>query len=331
MLLIDHTLVDFSGKDELAPARSNTLRCTWANLVWAASTADDKQFFPTIQPQAAAYWGLIHRITRLYTHLQTADYRPGLWGAMDTHLVQSPNYQRLGAAEKSTASTFMALITAKLFAAKLLHSPWLSKGDAQSQSAGAVGLDKEFHWIVMKAKGRSNRLDQRLVRKAQKPGGPVSVADKSPKQQVAFFSYFTAVNKTLKAYWVNLPSTAHHSNLHLDISPDAFLRAYYALIVDFLAADYGGKVEITTFAGRTYRVKNIPEIDGQIGLEEKIYHLLRSGDKISPKSFTFDRAEDTSPEKEEAKITVGQDGVFIRLGDAWRDERMVLPPLERTL
>jgi hypothetical protein len=331
MLLIDYIPANFSDKGKLAPARPKTLRCTWADLVWAASTAADKQFYPTIQPQASAYWGLIHRITRLYTHLQTADYRPGLWGAIDTHLVQSPNYQRLGAAEKSTASTFMAHITAKLFAVELLRVPWLFNLDAYSQTSGVVGLDQEFCWVAIRVKGRSNRLEQRLVRKTQRLVGPVAIAGKPPKQQAAFFSYFTAVSKTLKVYWVDLPPAVHHRNLNLDITSDTFLRAYYALLVDLLSADYGAKTETVTIAGRAYRVKNIPEVDGQIGLEEKIYHLLQPGGKISPKDFTFDLAKGTDPKKEETKITVGQDGVFIRLGNAWRDDRMYLPPPERTL
>ena len=111
--------------------------------------------------------------------------------------------------------------------------------------------------------------------------------------------------------------------------PETFLRSYYTLLFDFLSADYGGQVEITTFADRTYQVKKIPEVEVQVGLEEKIYHLMQSGGKISSKDFVFAGEKITPSEKEDTKIAVGQDGIFTRLGDAWRDDRMYLPPPER--
>jgi len=325
MLLIDYKPVDFP--DKWLP-RSNPLHCTWADLVWAAITVNDKPLYPTVLPQASSYWGLMHRITSVYAHLQTADYRPGLWGAMDTHLVQSSLYRQESAAEKSMVSTFFGHITAKLFAVKLLRTPWIFTLDPQ-QFRGLVGLTHEAQWVMLSVKGRSNRLEQRLIKTAAKMTQQVTIGGIPPQQQAGFFSYFTAITKTLKAYLVNVPLIRSDHSLNLDITSETFLRSYYMLLYDFLSADYGGQAEIVTFAGCTYRVKNIPEVDGQIGLDEKIYHLMQSGDKISPQDFMLAREKITSSEKEDIKSTVGQDGIFVRLGDAWRDDLMYLPPPER--
>lgn len=325
MLLIDYKPVAFP--DKKLP-RSNPLRCTWADLVWAAITVNDKPLYPTVLPQASAYWGLIHRITSVYTYLQAADYRPGLWGAMDTHLVQSSLYRQASTAEKAMGSTFLGHVIAKLFAAKLLRMPWLFTPDPR-QFHGLVGLNHEAQWVILDVKGRSNRLEQRLIKKAAKLTRQVTIGGLPPQQQIGFFSYFTAITKTLRAYWVNLPLIHSDHSLNQDITPETFLRSYYTLLFDFLSADYGGRVEITTFAERTYQVKKIPEVEVQVGLEEKIYHLMQSGGRISLKDFVFAGEKITSSEKEDTKITVGQDGIFVRLGDAWRDDRMYLPPPER--
>jgi hypothetical protein len=283
----------------------------------------------TIHPGDYPYLELLTRITHLYTHLQAADYRPGLWGAMDTHLVQSPIYQMLGPAEKSTVATFVGFVMAKLFADRLLDIPWLFKFDVDSRATGMFGLNREFQWVTPGVKGRSNRLEQRLVKKAKKLTRQVTIGGRPPQQRVAFFSYFTAVSKTLKAYLVNLPFTAHDSNLNVDIEPDTFLHSYYALIFDFLTTDYGGKAEAVTAAARAYRVKRIPEADVQIGLNEQIYQLMQTQDSRFSRKLVNDMIETTPQDQTEPHTMIGPDGVFIRLDEAWGENRMHLPPEER--
>jgi hypothetical protein len=50
----------------------------------------------------------------------------------------------------------------------------------------------------MRKLGRSNRLEQRLIKKAAKLTRQATIGDLPPQQQIGFFSYFTAITKTLR-------------------------------------------------------------------------------------------------------------------------------------
>jgi hypothetical protein len=332
MLLIDYKPIDFTGKAEGNSRQPHKLPCTWVDVVWAAVMVGHTQVPLAIQPQAYAYLELLHRISSVYAFLQNADYRPGLWGALDTHLTQSPIYQDLDPAEKSTVSIFVGLMGAKLFAAKLLHTPWLFNLTINGQAAGVLGLTQEFQWLAMGIKGRSNRLDPRLIKKAIKLTPRLVIAGVPLEQQMGFFSYFTAVTKTLRAYLINIPHSVNQNNLTLNLSPNRFLRAYYALIFDFLSADYRDQANSITFADRAYRVKNIPEINGRIGLDEQVYDLIKSGQPLTQNFLSHLAEVATQPDahnESNLQTAVISDGVFIQLGESWGDQRMHLPPAER--
>jgi hypothetical protein len=341
MLMIDYTPVEFPEKFGTALARPNTLRCTWADLVWAAVTVGRKHLQYVIRPDTYAYFELIHRVTSLYAYWQAADYRPGLWGPADTHLRQSPVYQHLGPAEKSAISYFLGLTAAKLFTQKLLNLPWLLHLDSYSRYLEAnhsrklpdlVGLDRQLTWLVLEAKSRSNWLDQRVVKKAKQQAQTLTrIAGRQPGLQVGFCSYFTGITKTFKVYLVDPPVEDKHSNGHnLDLTPERYLAAYYGLIFDFLTAEHSGAPTSITYGNRTYRAKNIAEADLQLGLNEQIYALLQSDDKLLSKDLMTGLSGVISPSDEDkAQTIVGHDGVYVQLGDSWHDDKMYLPPAER--
>jgi hypothetical protein len=283
----------------------------------------------------------VQRVTSLYAYWQAADYRPGLWGPADTHLQQSPAYQHLGPAEKSAVSYFLGLTAAKLFAQKLLHVPWLLHLDSYSRDRQAdhtrklpdlLGLDKKLTWLVLEAKGRSNWLNQRVVKKAKQQAQTLTrIAGRQPGLQVGFCSYFTGITKTFKVYLVDPPVEDKYSNGHnLDLTPKTYLSTYYGLIFEFLTAEYRETATSITHGNHTYRVKNIAEADLRLGLDEQIYALLQSGDKSLSKNLITGLSGVTSPSNEdEAQTTLGHDGVYVQLGDSWRDDKMYLPPAER--
>ncbi|MFC1976405.1 hypothetical protein ACFLXQ_08395 [Chloroflexota bacterium] len=341
MLIIDYNPVEFPEKFGAALARPNTLRCTWSDLVWSAITVGRKHLQYVIRPETYAYFELVHRATSLYAYWQAADYRPGLWGPADTHLRQSPAYQHLGPAEKSANSYFLGLTAAKLFAEKLLNTPWLLHVDTYSRHIEAdlswklpdlVGLDRQLAWLVLEVKGRSNWLDQRVVKKAKQQAQTLTrIAGCQPGLQVGFCSYFTGITKTFKVYLVDPPVKDKLGNgNNLDLTLETYLSAYYGLVFDTLTAEYGGESTAVTYRKHTYRVKSIAEADLQLGLDEQIYALLQSGDKSLSKNMATGLSDVTSPsDEDEAQTTVGYDGIYVRLGDSWRDDKMYLSPAER--
>ncbi|MBN1220193.1 MAG: hypothetical protein JXM69_14795 [Anaerolineae bacterium] len=341
MLIIDYTSVGFLEKSESKKGRSDSLACSWADLVWAASTVGRRQLQHVIRPATYAYFELICRSTTVYTHLQAADYRPGLWGLADTHLRQSPAYQDLGPLEKSAVSYFLGLTTAKLFGERLLQLPWLLHVDTYSQHLkpgflgrlpDLAGFNQHLDWTIMEVRGRSNGLDWQVIKKANKLVRPLTrITGAEPVPRVAVYSYFTSVTKTLKVY-LAAPSIEDkdESGRKFNLTLETYLANYYRLFLDFLDSEYGGASSWLTHGNRTYRVKRMAETDMQLGLDEQIYTLLKSGEKILPEKLVAAGPDGPfSAETTDGRITVGSDGIYVQLGDSWRDDKMSLSPAER--
>ena len=151
MLIIDYAPNAFPPEFGPKLAQPDQLRCGWPDLVWAGLTVGRRNLRYVIQPDTYGYFEIVYRSTILYTNLQAADYRPGLWGPLDTRVIQSPAYRDVEPTEKSAISYFLSLTLAKLFAEKLLDVPWLLHVDTYAQQLPTkltplpdlIGLDKK--------------------------------------------------------------------------------------------------------------------------------------------------------------------------------------------
>jgi hypothetical protein len=344
VLIIDYTPVDFPTHLGATLTKPNSLRCNWADLVWAAITVGRQNLSHVIQPGVYSYFEIIYRTTILYANLQAASFQPGLWGAADTHLIQSSAYEDLDPSEKSAISYFLGLTTAKLFAEKLLGTPWLMHLDTYSQSLTSppprgrrpdlVGRDRQSKWIVIEAKGRSNGLDKRAVEVAKGQATALAqIAGQKPRLHVGLSSYFFSKDKILKAY-IQDPSPADDSDnsFGLDIGPESFMKNYYGLLYEVLLSEYGGAIDTETHGNRTYRMKRINEADLSIGLDEQVFEIIQNSDMPVLRRLVDVLSDVSLPQDElDSQVAVGRDGIYVRLGPHWGDDRMYLPPAERTV
>ncbi|MCB0179215.1 MAG: hypothetical protein KDI62_13360 [Anaerolineae bacterium] len=334
VLIIEYAPNAFPEKFGPKLTRPDQLRCAWPDIIWAGLTVGRRNLRHVIRPDTYAYFEIVYRSTMLYTNLQAADYRPGLWGPLDTHIIQSPAFRELDAPEKSANSYYLSLTLTKLFVEKLLATPWLLHLDTYAQSLAQlpspspdlVGLGKNTKWLVAEAKGRSNWLSRRTLRRL-KSRSQALIAGQKPALLIGLACYFTAQNKILKAYLEDPVVNTGSESPNLALTPKAYLTSYYALLFDLLQADYGGAPVFETYQDRTFRLKAIPEADLHIGLDEQIFQRL-AGDDFSLERFFASRRRAPQIEATE-QITVGSDGVYVSLGERWSPTRMHLPPPER--
>ncbi|MCB0196304.1 MAG: hypothetical protein KDJ65_30410 [Anaerolineae bacterium] len=335
MLIIEYVPQAFPEKYGPQLTKPNELRCAWSDLVWAGLTVGRRNLRHVIRPDTYAYFEIVYRSTILYTHLQAADYRPGLWGPLDTRIIQSDAYRDTDAGEKAAISSFLGLVTAKLFVEKLLDVSWLLHADTYGRRLPAIkgripdliGFDKQSGtWLVVEAKGRSRGLRRQTMRRLKARSQPL-IAGRKPELQVGFAGYFTAQSKILKAYLEDPPAKTDSRSLNLDLTLKSFLTDYYALLFDLLKADYGPPSFLEEYGGRTFRLKAIDEADLHIGLDEQIYQRL-GGDDFSLERFIASRIRAPRIEATE-QITVGGDGIYVALGERWSPTRMHRPPPDR--
>lgn len=335
MLIIDYSPTAFPAAYSQLAAPGE-LRCLWSDLVWAGLTVGRRSLRHVIRPETYAYFELVYRSTLLYTHLQAADYRPGLWGPIDTHLRQSEVYQALDPGEKASISYFIGLTMAKLFAERLLQTPWLSHLDTcqpvpAPQPAAApdlIGLDRQGNWVVQEVRGRSNWLSRQTIQRAKSRGQRLGqIGGRKPGLWVGFAGYFTSTGKTLKVYLEDPPADGQST---LELQPEVFLTSYYRLLFELLTGDYGPKPFAESYGGRSYRVKPIVEADLRVGLDEQILEWLQTNRKLGLYRLAGLTPPQPSAQAETPEpITIGHDGILVELGERWGDTRMHLSPTER--
>jgi hypothetical protein len=342
VLIIEYEPVAFPEKFGRRLSEPDKLRCSWAELVWAVTTAGQQSLRHVIQPGTYAYLELVYRSTTLYESLQAAEYRPGLWGPGDTALLQSPAYRLLDPVQKAIISYLLGLAMAKVAASSLLGIAWLSHGDNYQQPLEPealpvgrpdfIGLHRNLGWVVMEVKGRSHWLDRRVIHRAKQRAQKLTgIGGQKPGLQVGFCSYFAGKDRTMKVYLEDPPvEAAPTAEGNLALSPQSYLSDYYRLLLALLSSEYGESSSVVTYGNRRYRVKHLVEADMTLGLDEQVYNLLETPRSFRPKALLDVLAEEQAPEEgDEEHVALGRDGIYVRLGERWHPERMALPPAER--
>jgi hypothetical protein len=342
MLIIEYEPLSFPERFGQALSGPDKLRCSWAELVWATLMAGQKSLRYVIQPETYAYLELVYRGVTLYENLQAEEYRPGLWGPGDTAVLQSPAYRALDPAQKAIISYLLGLAVAKLFVAKLLGVGWLSHGDTYQQRLDPevlpefrpdfIGLHPELGWLVMEVKGRSHWLDRRVLHRAKKRAQLLAtIGGRKAGLQIGLCSYFSGKDRTLKVYLEDPPVEEPPATAgDLALSPQDYCMNYYQLLLALLTSPYGDAAASIDYAQRTYRVKRLTEADITLGLDEQVYKLLQAEKRVSIKGLLEVLTALPAPEEgDEEQVALGQDGVYLRLGNRWHPERMALPPAER--
>lgn len=328
MLTIPYTSLNFGPSMGPLFQGVNNLSCTWSEIVWATITVGRKNQFYLIRFGLKSWFEILYRAFIIYANLQQDNNK----------LIRSQAYINLDPSEKSAISYFLGLTSAKLFAAKLLNVYWLMhvetyKSNYQMQfwngksKPDLFGLNRRREWVIMEAKGRSNRFDSQTLQKAKEQVRRLrTISGQLPILRIALESHFN--NSIFQVTWKD-PDEYDENGLDLDIQFYDFMHNYYQsflMLLDY----YSNHVENIEIYEHKFDVINIIEADLKIGLDTKLRRLFKDST-----SDQFERIWEVVHSLSEhymssdEQLMVGGDGIMVSLGHSWNEEEMKLEPEKR--
>lgn len=289
---------------------SAELSVSWNEILWAALTIGR----PSVQHAFANGMPSVHEaIFRLSLVRMALEQH----GPFARRLRRTGAFKCLDPTEKGAISYFLGMTFCKVFASRLLHTPWLlhldvfksiiptsvlgrSRPDLIGQQAGSGD------WLAFETKGRAGKPSATDRTKAKMQAMRLlSVNGASCTLHVGSFTFFA--NDALAFHWIDPPGEPRKPVELPDVG-DAW-RFYYAPARALWDASADSKVAVG---------------DGQVGLPEldlaiKVHPLLEpfflDGD--------FARAQSVMFEFEEVLKGDGfnPDGLKVECGPTWRERR----------
>lgn len=237
-------------------------------------------------------------------------------------------YENLDPTEKAVVSYYLGMTCAKVFADRRLNTPWLyhvSKinlltitfhpGDSRPD---LIGDDINGNWIVVEAKGRTNRCCSKTMLAAKKQTLQINkINGKLPIFRVAFQSYF---NKYLELA-VNDPPEPDRNAKNLNFDEAFAIRQYYEYLVNILIDSNASR---DTKHG-SIRIIEFKEIGLTVGLLESIigaWHsdvsLTEARDTLRSKVYETGNTDSFSSNQKTYEQFF-RDGVYISISEStWR-------------
>src|SRR5206468_4161139 len=131
-----------------------------------------------------------------------------------------------------------------------------------------VGQDSVGRWIVAESKGRTNDFDpQALIAAKVQTAAIRQVAGQAPFLRFALLSYFSSPDEYLAAHCLD-PEEVSDDASDLMIERDQLFSDYYQPFLDLLS-------DQRTPANNANVSAKIPELDITVGMERRIYDLVR--------------------------------------------------------
>lgn len=188
------------------PNGTGELRTSWDEIVWSALTIGRPSVHDVFQHGPSSIYEAIFRISLVRMALEQS-------GPLGRRLRRTAAYKGLDPTEKGAISYFLGMTLCKLFASRLLATPWLLhldvfKGSIPTRNLGRSRPDligehvTSGTWSAFETKGRASKPSQedRLKAKLQALR-LVSVHGHPCGLHVGTFAYF--VNDVLQFHWID--------------------------------------------------------------------------------------------------------------------------------
>ena len=297
------TVSDFSGSYSSINGMLD-IAVTPLSLFHAAITVGANSYASALGSSLSSFAFALHKVMALLTVIKFSD----------GEMILPPEYGALDQSEKASLGYWIGMAMCKLVADKILEIPQLlhvsslnneiSRVEAGSRSApDLVGQDASNLWHVMEAKARVRRPSSKN-RKAWKmqAGRVASISGEPP----ATNSYcLTLIQSPYSVELVDPPAENDQQALSLDISPQAFFRAYYQPFLEFLSQ----RNEYLAVEGRI--VYRPAAYDPMTGLTFEIGIIREIIDRFQRNQIDIPRLFETSNTD---TVYVGSDGIAVRYG-----------------
>jgi len=183
--------------------RSGTLSFSWSDLLWAAITIGRPNTAYVFQHGDASIHEALFRLSLVRMALEQIP--------LSNRLHRTGAFRALDPTEKGAVSYFLGMAVCKLFASRLLSTPWLLhldvfRGQLNPATLGGrsrpdlVGQDASGSWHAFETKGRSSVPSSEDKQKAKEQAQRlVSVDGSACSLHIGSFAFFRG--EELEFYW----------------------------------------------------------------------------------------------------------------------------------
>lgn len=308
---IDYESEDFPIPGPV-PNGAATLTASWDDLLWAAMTVGRPNRYYVLRYGVSSLYELIFRASAV--RLAIEQRVPNGW-----RLWRTPAARNLDPSEKGALNYFLGLTMCKLFADKLLDTPWLLHLDVFREFLNPaflsgrsrpdlVGLTRGGGWVAMESKGRVSPPSAADRDRAKiQAGRIVSVAGAPVQWNIAGFAYFR--NESLRFHWRDpKPDGDEPRNaIHLDeIGREDFWRGYYEPVLKLI-----GSERATDMASRETESMRIEEADLSVRVAPPLMKRLVERQWTEAGNWCLQHRDDL------IRHEVRADGIAVRAGESW--------------
>lgn len=307
-MVISYESVDFPAAT--LPNGTANLTVSWDDLLWAAVTVGRPNWYYVFQHglpsihEARFRWSLVR---------MALEQR----GPAASRVCRTSAIRALDPTGKGAVSYLLGMVVCKLFAAKLLNTPWLLHLDVFRSQLNAVltgrsrpdlvGQDHELQrWHGFECKGRVNPPD-RATKEAAKEQAErlISVDDVACSLHVGAVTYFRG--ETLHFYWRD-PAPAEVEAIVLELPDDAWRYCYnpiVEIILDQIGSPRHGRIPD--------RLVPVEACDVELGVHWTVAKYLGVEDWDGARRAAVEAAEEIKRDGYQP------DGLRVLAGDSWRE------------
>jgi len=270
----------------------------WPEILWAALTIGRPSVHHVFQDGTASLYEAMFRLSLVRMALE--QYGPGA-----TRLRRTSGYKRLDPTEKGAISYFLGMTFCKVFASRLLSTPWLLHLDVFRTTIPASVLGRSRpdlfgqqtgtgDWLAFETKGRASKPSAADRAKAKTQATRLVAVNGSPcTLHVGAFTFF--VNDALHFHWIDPRADAKKP---IEIPEVSGAWRYYYEPVRALWGARAGSAEVTD-TGEF--VLPVPELDITLRIhpilaplflvrawEEAQRAMFRAGEELKADGFQAD-------------------------------------------
>ena len=284
---------------------SNTtgyLAVSWGEVLWAAVTIGRPNTHSVFQQAEASYHEALFRISAVRLALEQRSPK-------GSRLWRTDAYKRLDPTEKGAVSYFLGMTFCKVFAARLLQTPWLLHLDVFRQQVGAVLAQRSRPdllgqhavtqaWHSFECKGRASAPSATDKAKAKAQAQRIVSVGGSPcALHVAAFTFTRS--DILEFYWRDPPAKGPPIEIP---EVEGVWRWHYQPVVELW------RRHSTGLAGELVR---IDQLDISVGIHPLITESLQKEDWARAHA----QARQLGPQLREMGYQA--DGIVIHAGESW--------------
>lgn len=283
---------------------SGTLSFSWDELLWAAITIGRPNTAYVFQHGEASIHEALFRLSLVRMALEQVPF--------SNRLHRTDAFRALDPTEKGAVSYFLGMAVCKLFASRLLSTPWLLHLDVFRDQLNPatlggrsrpdlVGQDASGSWHAFETKGRSSMPSSEDKRKAKAQAQRlVSVDGSACALHIGSFAFFRG--DELEFYWRD-PEPEEPEKLEpIEIRVADEDWAYYYAPALALTAEAESKLSST----------QAEEIDLKVKIHPKVRALLLEGQWAAARALIAELQQTLEAEGFQA------DGLSVVAGDSWR-------------